>query len=379
MQPFWPSREEFLGKPRRLSRLFAILFVFSATLNGVLVFAYGYNQLVNKRILSSYDKTVTGTLAQTAKYKQERDDAQASVAQKNEQLANLNTELSAKTKHLTEVEAQLTSTNDKLKTQETQLAANSAELNSLRGRPPLFSFQKTTSRDVTTDEADAKVIVSAAYDTIAGIYGNPYILHQIIINFVDTSDLTIPGASAQITITNSKQGLTMEVKLPAFDKNSFENVNTIVHEIIHGFHGLAALQAPIMEEGITVAATDAVMVKLYQQGAISQSESFVTLTSDEAAQLNSTLPQPSATSAFYQSPNVGTYYNLAGWSWQQLYKADSQFFSKFNTTLYTKAVAGTSLTPAVVRDTIKEVVTTVNGQPINDYLNGQITLNPTSS
>lgn len=379
MQPFWPSREEFLGKPRRISRLFVILFIFSATLNGIFAFALGYNELALTRIRTTYDESIASTLKQTTRYKQERDDAQASVAAKNEQLANLNRELSEKTKHLTEVESQLTSTTAKLKTQESQLAANSAELEQLRGRPPLFSFQKSTNRDVTADEADARTVVTAAYDTIVTVYGEPYILHQIIINFVDQADLSIAGASAQITITNSDQGLTMEVKLPSFDKDSFESVNTIVHEIIHGFHGLAALNAPVMEEGITVAATDVVMNKLYRQGVIPHGERFITLTTQQAAQLNGSLPRPASTSSFYQSPQVATYYNLAGWSWQQLYETDNQFFTKFNASLYTKTVAGTSLTPAVVRDTIAEIVSTVNGQSITDYMSSQITLNPTTS
>jgi len=368
-----------MGKPRRVSRVFVLLFIFSATLNGILAISFGYTKLAAARLQTTHDESISSALKQTTQYKQERDDAQASVAQKNEQLTNLNAELSAKTKHLTEVETQLASTTAKLKTQEAQLAANSSELEQLRGRPPLFSFQKSTSRDVASDEADVRAIVTAAYDTIAAVYGDPYILHQITINFVDTDDLDIPGASAQITISNSSQGLTMEVKLPGFDKDSFENVNTIVHEIIHGFHGLAALNAPVMEEGITVAATDTVMSKLFQQGVITHSENFITLTAEQANQLNGSLDQPSATSSFYQSPRVGTYYNLAGWSWQQFYEEDSQFFSKFNTALYNKSVAGASLTPAVVREVIAQTVTSVNGQPVADFVNGQITLNPTSS
>ena len=379
MQPFWPSKEQFLSKPKRVSRIFVVLFIFSTVMNAVLAFGYGYNQLITNRIRSTYESSVNSALAQTARYKQERDDAQASVAQKNEQLANLNAELSEKTKHLTEVEAQLDATNAKIKSQEAQLAANSTELNQLRGRPPLFSFQTTTARDVSTDVADVKTVVSAAYDTIAQVYGSPYILHQITINFVDPGDLDIPGASAQITITNSSQGLTMEVKLPTFDKDSYENVNTIVHEIIHGFHGLAALNAPVMEEGITVAATDAVMSKLYTQGIIPYNQSFVTLTAAQAAQLNTSLPVPSATSSFYQTANVGTYYNLAGWTWEQLYGADAQFFTKFNEALYAKAVAGVSLTPAVVRDIIAQITSTVNGQTVSAFIAQQITLNPKTS
>lgn len=376
MRPFWPSKEEFLSKPHHVSRLFVILFIFSVVLNGVLAFAYGYAEQVTTRIRATHEETVASTLAQTARYKEERDDAQASVAEKNQQLANLNTELSAKTKQLTEAEAQLASTNTKLKSQEAQLAANSSEISQLRGRPPLFSFQKTTTRDVTSDEADVRAIVSAAYDTINTIYGSPYILHQIIINFVNQGDLDIPGASAQITITNSREGLTMEVKLPSFDKNSYENVNTIVHEIIHGFHGLAALDAPVMEEGITVAAADAVMSRLYQNGVISHSQSFISLTAEQASQLNSSLTVPYASSAFYNMSNVGTYYNLSGWAWQQFYKTNNQFFIQFNASIYAKAINGVTLSPSVVRDTIKESISTVNGEGIDSFIAGQITLNP---
>ena len=44
-----------------------------------------------------------------------------------------------------------------------------------------------------------------------------------------------------------------------FDENSFEDVNTIIHEIMHGFHGVAVFESSAFEEGMTVAATDAVM------------------------------------------------------------------------------------------------------------------------
>ena len=366
---FWPRKEEFLSRPTRVSRLFVILFIFSATLNGLLVFTYGITEITNQKVHLQLEKSATSNLALAQKYKKERDDAQASVAEKNEQLANLNTELSDKSKRLTEIEGQL-------KTQQAQLAANSAELNQLRGRPPLFSFQKKTSRDVTTDEADVKQIVTAAYDTIVSVYGQPYILHQININFVDASALTISGAAAQITITNSKEGLTMEIDLPSFKKDSFEDVNTIVHEIIHGFHGLAAFDSPIMEEGITVAATDVVMQQLRSQGVIPFDQLYVNITAEQAATLNSKLAAPPATSALYQSKYVASYYTLAGWSWLQLYKSDNQFFKSFNEKLYSKAVNGTAITSNVVRSIIKETVSTANGQPINDYLNGQISFNP---
>lgn len=373
MQSFWPSKDEFFGHPRRVSRLFVILFIFSATLNALLGITYGYLQITHTRITEQQDAVIQSTLKQATGYKNERDDAQATVAEKNIELDGLNKELAAKNKELTNLEKQLNSLASKINTQEVQLAANSSELESLRSRPPLFSFQRNTSRNVSQDETEVREIVTAAYDVIKEVYGAPYILHQITINFVDA--LSISGASGEISISNSSSGLDITIRMTSFDKDSYENVNTIVHEIIHGFHGLSALSEPIMEEGIAVAATDVVMRKLYEKGTINFNQDYVIISDEQAGQLNSSLSSPPNSSALYSSPYVASYYQLAGWAWTKIYEADSSFFAKFNNSLYGRVIDGTSASKELSRSIIKQLVGTINGQSSADFLASQIIFN----
>lgn len=365
---FWPKRKEFFGLPRRVSRIFVILFIFSATINALLVIWFGWQQVALSTINRNFDQRVQELVAQSAQYKQERDDAQATAAEKSAELDKVN-------KQLAQAEKDLADTTAKLKAQEDQLAANSAELDSLRSRPPLFSFLKSTSRDVSNDESQVKDVVSAAYDTIAQVYGQPYLLHQITIKFVD--QLTITGAVGEITISNSNEGISITISITSFDKNSMQDVNTIVHEIIHGFHGIAAFQAPVEEEGITVAATSAVIEKLYQQGVISSPDNFLAgLTDEQAANFNNSLSNPPGTSAFYSSPYVTQYYLLSGWTWQQFYQEDSNFFKNFNNAYYKHIQQGESGTSSLISSVLKQVTSQVNGQSTADYISGQITLNP---
>lgn len=375
MQSFWPTKERFLAKPTRPSRLFIFLFIFSATVNALLIVNLGYLNFSSGDTQRKLEQVAQTNLSLANKYKAERDDLQLSVAEKNVQLKQLNTDLTSAKKELSSVQQQLTSLNEQLKSQKAQLASNSAELEALRGRPPLFKFEKTTTRDVSTDEAAVKDIVTKAYDVINEIYGQPYLLNQIKISFVDA--LQIQGAVGEISITNSAQGIDITVKMTSFDKNNNEDVNTLVHELIHGFHGLAALWTPVLEEGTTVAATDAVIARLTANGTLPQSDNFISLSQEQAQQLNASLARPSSTESFYQSSNVGLYYQLAGWSWQQLYKSDSRFFINFNEDLYHRTQNGERVSDETVRQLIKENISgSVNGQSVTDFVTSQISFNP---
>lgn len=374
MQPFWPSKEEFLARPRRLSRLFVLFFIFSATLNALLIIFAGYQTFTTVDNQKKVEAIASTNLNLALKYKAERDDLQLSVAEKNTQLKQLNSDLANAKKDLGSAQKQLTTLNEQIKAQKSQLSSNSAELDALRARPPLFKFVSSTSRDVSADEAAVKEIVTKAFDAISAIYGKPYLLNQIKIDFTD--NLQIDGAVGEINIANSSNGIEITIKLLNFNKSSNEDVNTLVHELIHGFHGVAALESPALEEGITVAATDAVLEKLNADGTISGIPSFITLTEDEADTLNGSLGSPSSGNAFYSSAKVSVYYQLAGWAWQQLYLADHNFFKSFNETLYKKVQQGEAVSNDTVRNIITNSVTTVNGQSSTDFVAGQIMFNP---
>lgn len=374
MQPFWPSKEEFLARPRRLSRLFVLFFIFSATLNALLIIFAGYQTLATADSNKKMESIASTNLNLALKYKAERDDLQLSVAEKNTQLKQLNSDLATAKKELGSAQRQLTTLNDQIKSQKSQLSSNSAELDALRARPPLFKFVSSTGRDVSADETAVKEIVAKAYDAISSIYGKPYLLNQIKIDFTDS--LQINGAVGEINIANSSNGIEITIKLINFDRSSPEDVNTLVHELIHGFHGVAALESPALEEGITIAATEAVLARLNDQGTITDIPAFITLSQDEASTLNSNLGQPSSSSTFYSSPKVSVYYQLAGWSWYQLYRSDHNFFQNFNEALYQKVQQGENVTNETVRNLIRNSVSSVNGQSSSDFVAEQIMFNP---
>jgi len=369
MQPLIPSRATFLGRPTKPSRLFVIHFIFSALANALLLINFGYweSRLLVER--QSWRNSLTLVENQAATYKQERDLAQEDIAKKDARLADLD-------KQLSETTTQLASLNAQVKAQASQIAQNSAELQALRDRPPLFKFESATSRNVAQAKADVEDIVTKAYTEIQNIYGAPYILHQVTIKFVDA--LSIPGAVGEIEISNSAEGISITIKITDFNKTDSENVDTIIHEIIHAFHGISALNAPVTEEGITVATTDAVMGKLATQGTIQAFSPYVSLTDDEAANLNVSLGNPPGDSSFYNLPKetVQSYYELAGWSWQQIYQEDANFLKSFNEALYNKVSKGFSPTPAVVRTTIAEVKPAIRGMPTADWLATQVIFNP---
>jgi uncharacterized coiled-coil protein SlyX len=369
MQPIFPSRATFLGKPTKPSRLFVLLFIVSALANALLLINFGYweSRLLVER--QSWKNNLQLVENQATTYKQERDLAQEDIQKKDARLADLD-------KQLSETTTQLATLNTRLKTQESQLAKNSAELQALRSRPPLFKFESATARDVTQDKADVEAVVTKAFTAIEALYGQPYILHQITISFVDS--LSIPGAVGEITIENSAEGISITIKITDFSKDDPECVDTIIHEIIHAFHGLAAFNAPVTEEGITVAATDSIMATLAAQGVIAASTPFISLSDAEAASLNSTLGPPPADSSFYDLPKstVQQYYELAGWSWQQLAQEDADFFRNFNEALYEKVANGNRPTPTLIRTLVSQVKPTVRGESTATWLTSQVIFNP---
>jgi hypothetical protein len=255
------------------------------------------------------------------------------------------------------------------------LTANSTELQQLRDRPPLFSFQnKSSLADIDQKKADIKAVVTATYSDIQLLYGKPYLLHSITITFVD--NFTIAGASGEIQITNSNQGVSIDIHLKDFDKNNPDDVQTIRHEMIHGFHGVAVLNSSAQEEGITVATTDAVFNAMVQSGKLANTPPYVGITEAQYQSYNSTYFVYLDNDKFYKDPNVSRVYQMIGYAWYKLYKQDKDFFKKFNDIYYARVQKGQKVDPAGVRDIIASIIPSVDGVPIATYLQTNRAFNP---
>lgn len=310
------------------------------------------------------------------KHRQERDKLKDALSTSEEKLEEKATELKTKQAEINQAVAQLAETkkqieglNGQLKNQEDQLSTNASELEKLRQRPPLFSFQNKSSRDVEAPKADVQKVVTDGYDYIESIYGKPYLLHSVAISFVD--NLTIANAAGEIVITNSDKGLDLEIKIIDFDKNNFASVNTIVHEIIHSFHGLATLEPIAYEEGITVAAADAVMEKMIRDGKFPNfSPLYVRINEQKYNSYNSdpTFVIPTSISAFYSSPKVAEFYQVTGYGWMKFYREDPNLFRRFNETYYKYIREGRSSSKEMTLEVIKGLMPSVGGEPIEQYL-----------
>lgn len=290
------------------------------------------------------------------------------LRQKEEELTALTSQFEVKKKELEQKEAelaerkaQLAKTQKQIDNQNSQLEANSAELSKLRNRPPLFSFQNQSSTlsDIEAKKESVKKIVTSAYDVIEDIYGKPYLLHAVTISFVDK--FSNEQASGEILITSSEKGLDLEIRLKDFNENSFNDINTLIHEIVHSFHGPAVLEPTAFEEGITVAATDGVMRKMISAGVIPNFSSlYIRLTEAQYVQYQQSYSIPSNQNSFYSSDNVANFYQVLGKAWYNLYLADSDFFKKFNENIYAKKLAGVEITQALVLQSVLDVAPTAS-------------------
>lgn len=325
-----------------------------------------------------------------AHFQSQRDRAQtevelkkAEIAKKNQELQKVNkslqtkeTELAQKIKDLSETQNQIKLLQTQIANQESQLAANSDELNQLRSRPPLFSFRNESSlNNIEEKKAQVKDVVTNAYDYVVGIYGSPYLLHSITITFVD--NFTVDGAAGEIKISNSSEGLAIDIRLQDFDKNNFNDVNAVIHEIIHSFHGIAVFDTTVYEEGITVAATDIVLSKMIAAGKLPDyGQLYISINKNTYDNWNAIYQIPEDYNAFYNSPNVTKFYQMAGFAWNELYKSDNNFFKSFNEKFYNYIQNGEDASNDLVKSIISEVVSTAYGQAINSFLSKQRVFNP---
>ena len=132
-----------------------------------------------------------------------------------------------------------------------------------------------------------------------------------------------------------------------------------------------------MEEGVTVAATDALMAKMIADGKLPKfTHLYLNLNASEYAQFNSSLRVPEDNQLFYSDPEVAKVYQLIGTAWSAFYTRDPGFFLKFNTAYYAKVQNGLVPDDAMVRDVLRSIVPSVNGQSIDTYLATNTAFNP---
>lgn len=355
-----------LPSPRRISAYTAFIIIPLIGV-GVLGFTSARSMQQNQRALAEKDKILSELTGQTSVLKEENQKVSGELSQKESELKSkqdqytkLSSDYAAKLKQLDEATKQI-------KEQQAKIAANSAEIASLRSKPPIFSFVVSSSNisNVEQKKEDIKQVVTSAYTVIEDVYSQPYLLKSVTIEFVDS--FSIPGAYAEVRISNGPEGLSITIRIKDFDKNNFDDVNAIVHEVIHAFHGIAALSTPAYEEGITVAATDAVLKKMIAQGKIqSFSPLYIRMSVSDYLSTSTTLPSGSS---FYTDSDAATYYQIAGVGWYEIYKADSNFFKTFNEKLYTKTRNGEAVTASTVKQLVKESTSTsVNGKSIDEWL-----------
>jgi hypothetical protein len=373
----------FLALPTRVSRLYPVFALILLIANGLLLHSWQQVQINLDSLQSTVDireaslkKQVEILTADRNQYQQQLTQQKAKAEEMVVQLQALEKQLAEKSDQLNAKEAQLKTTQDQVSRQEAQLSKNASELEQLRKRPPLFSFQNQSSLpDYETKQTDVRNLINSAYDYIVELYGKPYLLHSITITFVDS--FSIPGSAGEIVLESGPQGLKIDIRLKDFDKNSFQDVNTVLHEIIHGFHGIAVFDTAALEEGITVAATDAVMRRMIADGKLrSFSRLYLAITEEQYSEWNRTLTVYRDADVFYRDTNVSKVYQIIGKAWYRFYEEDRTFFKRFNDLYYPQIQRGKPGDDALVLDTIRGTLTSVKGIPINTYLEGQRAFHP---
>lgn len=364
-----------LRPPTRVSRLYPLMTLALMVASSVLVYAWQNSSLSSDAAVRDRERQISELKADNEKLSKQTQQDEASIQSQKTQIDQLGGQLKDIQSQLDTTTQQLKDAGTQLQTQKDQLASNSTELQQLRDRPPLFSFEnKSSLSNIEQKEADVREVVTNAYDYIQRLYGKPYLLHSITITFVDS--FTIAGASGEIQISNSSQGVSIDIHLKDFDKNNPQDVETMSHEMIHGFRGLAVIDTSALEEGSTVAANQVVDSLMAQDGKAPHSTSYINLTPSEYQSYNNALTIYADNTKFYHDPNISQVYQVIGYAWYQLYLADHNFFNKFNDAYYARVQRGQTVDPAGVRDIIASIVSQVGGVPIAQYLQNNKAFNP---
>lgn len=369
------TAREFFRLPNRVSRLYPVFALIFLLIASVLVYNWQSTQIDSDSVVSKQGQQIDLLKAQVSLLESQQNTDQSTLKiqkQKIEastaQLKALQDSLKTKTDDLAQKDAQLKDSQNQLKNQQDQLNKNAAEIQDLRTHPPLFSFQNQSHlSNIDEKEAAVKDTVTKAYDYIQALYGTPYLLNSIVITFVD--QFSIAGSSGEIVIENSSKGINVNIHLKDYNPNDFQDVNTIIHEMIHGFHGVAVLDTSAMEEGMTVAAADAVMQKMIADKKIPTFDPlYLNISGSIYDQWNSSLRVFKDSSGFYGDANVSKVYQLIGTAWMRFYQQDPSFFKKLNDVYYPKVQKGLVPDDAMIKDAIRSIMPSVNGTPIDTYL-----------
>jgi hypothetical protein len=366
-RPSWPTRVS------RLYPVFALCFALSTA---VLAYAWLDTQLNLESLSQQYDSRDATLRAQVASLSKSQVDATAELAVQKAQIDETGGKLADLQQQLATANSQLSGKESALSNAQNQLSSNASELQELRSRPALFDFANDSSQpDVSVQEAAVKQLVTNAYPYIEAVYGEPYLLDQVTITFVN--QYQIAGSAGEILISNGPKGISIDIHLKEFNPDDFQDTNTVIHEMIHAFHGIAVIQTSALEEGETVAATDAVMAKMTAAGKIPNfGHLYLTMTPAQYAQENATLQIPADNATFYARPDISEIYQVIGEAWQNLYTQDPTIFSQVNAEYYKHVQNGQAATSTLVLQAIKDNVPTVAGEPINQYLSQNVAFNP---
>jgi hypothetical protein len=383
MRDLWQRLRTWLAFPTRVSRLYPVFSLILFLLSGVLFYSWQKAEINYETLADTVAYREANLRAQVTALTQDRDknqlllsQQQAKIADATSSLQKLQAEYQSVQTQFAAAQAQLKAAKDQVKQQEAQLATNAAELEQLRKRPPLFSFQNQSSlADINSKEADVKALITNAYDYIVSIYGQPYLINSITITFVDS--FSISSSSGEIIIENSNKGINIDIHLKDFDKTNFQDVNTVIHEIIHAFHGVAVFESSALEEGITVAATDAVMSKMMADGKITHfSHLYLTIDANTYTDWNKTLSVYADNDKFYADSNVSKVYQLIGTAWYKMYTQDNAFFKNLNANYYPLVQRGQTPNTTLIKNSIKAVLSQVANVPISTYLSDNKAFNP---
>lgn len=377
------TAREFFALPTRVSRLYPLLALGFMLSSGALAYTWQNTQISSDSTATKQDQEINTLKAQVDLLQSlQKSDQSTLKIQKQKidastlQLQALQNEMKAKADDLAQKATQLKQAQDQLKNQQDQLSKNADELEKLRTRPPLFNF-KNESRIADVDQkiAEVKDVLTKAFPYITDMVGAPYALNSIGITFVD--NFSIAGSSGEIVIENGPNGININIHLKDFDSAKFDDDNTIIHETVHGVAGVAVLEDAPMEEGRTVAVTDAVMERMIQDGKLPGfSPLYLTINDAQYNEWNQTLQVYKDSTSFYTDSNVSKVYQLIGTAWMRLYRQDPLFFKKLSDAYYPKVQHGLTPDTPLIKDIIRGIIPSVNGVAIDTYLANNRAFNP---
>lgn len=365
-----------ISLPTRISRLYPVFALTFALSTAVLAYAWGSSEIELKNLSALYATRDASLRQQVVSLSADSKNSHAKLTIQEQQITDTAAKLASLQKQQLSLNSQLGTTTRQLATAQNQLSSSASELQTLRARPPLFSFANQSNlTDISVKEAAVKNLVSTAYGYIQTIYGTPYLLDSVKITFVN--QYNIAGSSGEILISNGPKGIAIDIHLKDFNPDDFQDNNTVIHEMIHAFHGIAVFQTSAIEEGETVAATDAVMAKMTADNKLPDfGHLYLQIPDSEYQQLNSTLAIQADNARFYASDNIAQIYQVIGQAWYKMYQADPQIFSTINAKYYKKVQNGQTATTALALQSIRDSMISVAGTPIDQYLQTQIAFNP---